>query len=684
MKYNQDISLSDEQEYFVNKALEGYNILVDACIGSGKTTAIQLLCGKLSKDKKNLYLTYNKLLKIDAKTKIKVKNATVTNYHGFAFMCLKRIGINAGVNDMISLFNEKKPQLYKYDVLIIDEYQDIETEFAEMLEYIKSTNPRMQLIAVGDMQQKIYDKTNLKVSEFINQFLSNHLKLEFTKCFRLSENLAAELGRIWQKKIIGVNSQCVVENMSADRIVDFLAEQDPKDILCLGSRNGALSRTLNKLEADHSDIFNKATVYASISENDSLGTTQPSDKTAIFTTFDSSKGLERKICVVFDYTESYWQLRVAKPQQSYEILRNIFCVAASRGKERIIFVDSNEAMLSESTLSTPVDENLKMFDMDISAMFDFKYREDIEKCFSLLDCKPLPILDNDEIEVKKSDGMIDLSPCIGIYQEAMYFDQYDIDKDIELYMILHPDKKDLWDDKVKKLDLESKILFLVSLETNQERYRSQVELPFVTKESENLIADRLYTRLKRDEEVQVGCYIDIADEKEGLRAFSARGYADVVKDNIVYELKFVSELSHEHFLQCACYIVALGLEKGILWNTRNNKAFEVNVPNKEAFLDAVVNTITKNKIIKYYKPFDMKEQTSDNNSIESAGITNKKYDVSDFSVGTKIIHKTFGVGTIIKISKEKSNHIIKVVLENGVSHNFLLEFTLKNRIITKL
>ena len=684
MKFNQGISLSDEQEYFVNKALEGYNILVDACIGSGKTTAIQLLCGKLPKDKKILYLTYNKLLKIDAKTKIKVKNATVTNYHGFAFMCLKRIGINAGVNDMISLFNEKKPQLYKYDVLIIDEYQDIETEFAEMLEYIKSTNPQMQLIAVGDMQQKIYDKTNLKVSEFINQFLGDHLKLEFTKCFRLSENLAAELGRIWQKKIVGVNSRCVVENMNTDKIVDFLAAQDPKDILCLGSRNGALSRTLNKLEADHSDIFNKATVYASISENDSLGTTQPSDKTAIFTTFDSSKGLERKICVVFDYTESYWQLRVAKPQQSYEILRNIFCVAASRGKERIIFVDSNEAMLSESTLSTPVDENLKMVDMDISAMFDFKYREDIEKCFSLLDCKSLPILDNDEIEVKKSDGMIDLSPCIGIYQEAMYFDQYDIDKDIELYMILHPDKKDLWNDKVKKLDLESKILFFVSLETNQERYRSQVELPFVTKESENLIADRLYTKLKRDEDVQVGCYIDIAEEKDGLRAFSARGYADVVKDNTVYELKFVSELSHEHFLQCACYIVALGLEKGILWNTRNNKAFEVTVPDKEAFLDAVVNTITKNKIIKYYKPFDIKEQNNVPNSIEHVGVTNKKYDVSDFSVGTKIVHKTFGVGTIIKISKEKNNHIIKVVLENGVSHNFLLEFTLKNRIITKL
>ena len=38
------IRLSEEQKLFVNKALAGYNILVDACIGSGKTTAIQYLC----------------------------------------------------------------------------------------------------------------------------------------------------------------------------------------------------------------------------------------------------------------------------------------------------------------------------------------------------------------------------------------------------------------------------------------------------------------------------------------------------------------------------------------------------------------------------------------------------------------------------------------------------------------
>ena len=42
-----NLKLSDEQQEFIEKALEGKNILVDACIGSGKTTAIQNLCNEI-------------------------------------------------------------------------------------------------------------------------------------------------------------------------------------------------------------------------------------------------------------------------------------------------------------------------------------------------------------------------------------------------------------------------------------------------------------------------------------------------------------------------------------------------------------------------------------------------------------------------------------------------------------
>lgn len=61
------------------------------------------------------------------------------------------------------------------------------------------------------MQQKIYDKTTLNVSKFIDDFLGEHVLLEFTRCFRLSAELAASLGRIWNKPIVGVNNDCHVK-----------------------------------------------------------------------------------------------------------------------------------------------------------------------------------------------------------------------------------------------------------------------------------------------------------------------------------------------------------------------------------------------------------------------------------------------------------------------------------------
>ena len=542
------------------------------------------------------------MLKIDAQSKIKKKNVTVTNYHGFAFKILQECGISVGVSDLIQKVIQIKPLVKKYDILIIDEYQDIDQELAELLQLVKDRNPNMQIIAVGDMEQKIYDKTTLNVETFMRGFLEEHLRLKFTQCFRLSHDLASMLGRVWKKQIIGVNDSCKVEEMSKEDVIPFLSEQLPADILCLGARTGAMSDTLNMLEEKYPDKFNKNTVYATISDNDSMGKTVPREDSAIFTTYDSSKGLERKICVIFDFTEGYWSTRISKPLQSYIILRNIFFVAASRGKDHIIFVKPDEAMLSEKTLSTFLPTNEKFDNLDISGMFDFKFKEDVERCFSLLKINRLEQTDDSIIEIKSTDGLIDLSPCIGIYQEAVYFDIYQIDKDIKLKILLKPELKNLYTKEIQESSLDQKILFLVSLETKQKRYRTQVITPFVNEEQSALIIDRLKTHLNKDEDAQVECQIDFSDQENGEVKFSARGFADVVKDNIVYELKFVSELTHEHFLQCACYMAAMNLQKGILWNTRDNTSYEIEIPERKVFLNAVTKAVTKGVIENYYAP----------------------------------------------------------------------------------
>ena len=431
-------------------------------------------------------------------------------------------------------------------------------------------------------------------------FLEDHLRLRFTQCFRLSEDLAAMLGRVWKKEIRGVNESCRVEEMTKEEVMDFLAQQEPGDILCLGARTGAMAGTLNALEEAYPHTFNKTTVYATISDHDSAGKTEPKADSAIFTTYDSSKGLERKICVIFDFTESYWNVRISKPQQSYSVLRNIFCVAASRGKNHIIFVKAEEAMLSEKTLSTFVETNQKFKDTGISEMFDFKYKEDVEVCFSKLRLKKLETLDPSPIDIKSTDGLIDLSPCIGIYQEAVFFENYDIDADIQLRIALNPELKGLYTEEERRSPLDQKILFLVSLETRQKRYRKQVAAPFVNGEQRERITARLKTRLHTDEKAQVECWLRFYGQEGGEPLFSANGFADAVKGDTVYELKFVSELRHEHFLQCAVYMAALDLPKGILWNTRDNTAYEIEIPDRASFLDAVTRTVTKGMIKKYH------------------------------------------------------------------------------------
>ena len=403
------VTLSKEQQLFVEKALEGHNILVDACIGSGKTTAIQQLCEAYPERTSILYLTYNRLLKIDAKAKITQNNAVVSNYHGYAYSCLCKLGIKVGISDIIQTFNKVKPPIKHFDVLLLDEYQDIETELATMLNIIKEANPGIQIIAVGDMEQKIYDKTTLEVPPFINEFLGEHITLEFTQCFRLSAGIAENLGRIWNKKIVGVNANCKVETMYEEDVIEFLKEQRCEDILCLGARLGSLSDTLNRLEDKYPGKFNKTTVYASINETD-RGRVAPTEKSAIFTTFDSSKGLERKVCAVFDFNVAYWSMRLSQPQVKYNILRNIFCVAASRGKEHIIFVipdaykniseiPKRQKLLTPEDIMKGEDSNKITDDCIMSQMFDFKFKEQVENAYALLKVNRIMQEDNSVIDI---------------------------------------------------------------------------------------------------------------------------------------------------------------------------------------------------------------------------------------------------------------------------------------------
>ena len=69
-----------------------------------------------------------------------------------------------------------------------------------------------------------------------------------------------------------------------------------------------------------------------------------------------------------------------------------------------------------------------------------------------------------------------------------------------------------------------------------------------------------------------------------------------------YYFCFFETRQRRYRTQCASYMVAMNLQKGILWNTRDNTSCEIEVPDRTAFLDAVAKTVTKGATENYYGP----------------------------------------------------------------------------------
>lgn len=608
------LTLSPEQQAVIDAVVLGNDVIVDASIGSGKTSTIQQLCALMSADKRILYLTYSRLLKADAQGR--VGGAKVQNYHGVVYPHLLRLGIQCGVSESVQAFNDNFARIAadfeEYDLLVVDEYQDINTEYADLLRNIKSTNPNMQVVMVGDMAQKVRSDTTLDAQAFARELCVNPTMLPFTQSFRMGPAMGTLLGTAWNKPIVGVNPDQRVRVLDHSDAIELIAQTEPGDLLCLGKRTGAMVHALNEAEKLAPQRYNKSTVFASIRDGDS--TIKPQDGVAVFTTFDASKGMERPVCVIFDYSVKNWDMRCKFPNTDYEVLRNVFLVAASRGKNDVVFVRSGG--MRKDPMPTDVGAEPMIGQLPVrkftelpqvtrpqyrspfaaSTAFSFKYAENIAAAMSLIERQRLDQGTEREIMIDRADGLIDLSPVIGAYQEALFFERFDATAKAVLMLQTSSVAKTLlpkitgepWNDS----------LVLAAIETQQLRYHNQVSAK-VSADVAAALEQRLGMLLPRDCQAQVGLALSgTAYAGRTTTPITFSGIADAIHDRRIFELKFTSALDHEMFLQTALYVVmaryaGFDVESGELWNIRTGERWSVKVPDLDRFMDAVVLCVSK-------------------------------------------------------------------------------------------
>ena len=119
--------ISLEQQNVINLLNNKFNVSVESVAGSGKTTT-NLYIAKSFPTLKILLLTYNAKLKIETRERINAHNINNLETHSYHSFCVKYYNNKAftdiEINNIITL-QINNIMLIKYDIIILDELQDI-------------------------------------------------------------------------------------------------------------------------------------------------------------------------------------------------------------------------------------------------------------------------------------------------------------------------------------------------------------------------------------------------------------------------------------------------------------------------------------------------------------------------------------------------------------------------------
>jgi DNA polymerase III epsilon subunit-like protein len=227
---------ASQKQSDVVSAIKTHNVQINSVAGSGKTTTILHIASQY-KNMKILVLTYNKKLKIDSRAKVtalKLTNIEVHSYHSF---CVKYYSNNCHTDFglMAILHNNTKPtKKFKYDLIIIDESQDInDIYYSIVCKIIHDNKFVLKLCVNGDICQTIYQYNDAdpRYLLYANKAFDNNKwkTISFNESFRVTNRNARLKLKLDNEKIQTSNKNLQSSNKKLRQELDASKQSDSDD-----------------------------------------------------------------------------------------------------------------------------------------------------------------------------------------------------------------------------------------------------------------------------------------------------------------------------------------------------------------------------------------------------------------------------------------------------------------------
>lgn len=341
---------SREQTNIILAISAGKNVITNSVAGSGKTTTIMHVAMAVTagdSPREVLVLTYNRKLRHE--TIARASRAGIPleihTYHSFAVKYLS----SACINDrgMIGAIDgEWRRELPHWDLIVIDEAQDMTTLYYRLVRKIVAGYPMIQYCIIGDDKQSIYDFNNAD-SRFIllaDQLYNSHLEWEritLSTSYRVNSTHAAFVNKclLGYEKICAWNTgkhkpRYIIANLFDPNVL----YNELQYYYALGYTNGdifVIAPSVRSLLSPVRLFANLAStrgvpIFVPNSDDEQIDESILGNK-LVFSTFHQVKGLERKAVIVCGFDSTYFDF--FKRGQPHDQCPNEIYVATTRALE---------------------------------------------------------------------------------------------------------------------------------------------------------------------------------------------------------------------------------------------------------------------------------------------------------------------------------------------------------------